>query len=74
MRIRLRGWKTHGGILQSTPPTRSETEDEGCRIVIGRDGLEGGVVSFSRAAFYEVNKERKGEGVEGIGLLTMIHE
>ena len=74
MRIRLRGWRTHGGILQSTPPTKSETEDEGCRIGIGRDGLEGGVVSFSRAAFYEVNKERKGEGVEGIELLTMIHE
>jgi hypothetical protein len=32
------------------------------------------VGSLSRAAFYEFIKERKGEGVEGIGLLTVIHE
>jgi hypothetical protein len=32
------------------------------------------VGSLSRAAFYEVIKERKGKGVEGIGLLTVINE
>ena len=48
--------------------TEAGTKTWVCFIIGQRVG------SLSRAAFYEVIKERKKEGVEGIGLLTVINE
>ena len=53
--------KRTGDILQWTPPIRSETEDEGCRIVIGRDGQERGTPS---AVGIRVHRERVGRELE----------
>jgi hypothetical protein len=45
VRTRLHCRETHWGRSPMDPATRSETEDEGCRIVIGQGGLESGTPS-----------------------------